>query len=47
MATKYSIKETSFRIGSGRYLQGSDILGVVAEEAETCYDSGSCKRNWF
>ena len=32
MATQYSIKETSFRIGSGRYLQGSDILGVVAEE---------------
>ena len=32
MATKYSIKETSFRIGSGRYLQGSGILSDIADE---------------
>jgi glycerol dehydrogenase len=32
MATKYSIKETSFRIGSGRYLQGSGILAEIADE---------------
>ena len=32
MATKYSIKETSYRIGCGRYLQGSGIISSVAEE---------------
>lgn len=32
MATKYSIKETSFRIGSGRYIQGSGIISEVADE---------------
>ncbi len=32
MATKYSIKENSFRIGCGRYLQGSGILEAIADE---------------
>lgn len=32
MATKYSIKENSFRIGCGRYLQGSGIISTVADE---------------
>lgn len=32
MATKSNIKESSFRIGSGRYLQGSGILSEVAAE---------------
>lgn len=32
MATQYSIKENSFRIGCGRYLQGSGIISTVADE---------------
>lgn len=32
MATKYSIKENSFRIGCGRYLHGSGIISTVADE---------------
>ena len=32
MATKYSIKENSFRIGCGRYLQGSGMIASVADE---------------
>ena len=32
MATKYSIKENSYRIGCGRYLHGSGIISCVAEE---------------
>lgn len=32
MATKYSIKENSYRIGCGRYLHGSGMISNVAEE---------------
>ncbi len=32
MATEYSFKENSFRLGCGRYLQGSGILSAFADE---------------
>ncbi len=32
MATKYSIKENSYRIGCGRYLHGSGTISSVADE---------------